>query len=113
MNFKNDRKYFWTMHARRKIRQYNLSPGLIKRILRNPDRVEEGIAQKTIAVMKDKSTKSQEREVWVMYQLLKSQRKKIISAWIYPGKTKPGKEIFIPDEVLLELERIRKKNKDE
>jgi hypothetical protein len=30
-------------------------------------------------------------------------KKKIISTWIYPGKTKPGAEIYVPDEVWLEL----------
>ena len=117
---KNDRKYFWTSHSKYKLVQYGLGPSVIKRVIRRPDRVEEGIAPETVAVMKDRSTKSQEKEVWVMYQRevksknlkVKSEdnfstgRIKIISAWIYPGKTKKGKEIFIPDDVLEELQKF-------
>ncbi len=102
---------------------------MVKRVIHTPDRVEEGIAPDTVAVMKDRSTKSQEKEMWVMYQRETKNQKsirqltdkkidsnlgefqnkvstgriKIISAWIYPGKTKKGKEIFIPDDTLAEL----------
>ena len=117
---KNDRKYFWTSHSKYKLIQYDLGPNVIKRVIRKPDRIEKGIAPDTVAVMKDRSTKSQERELWVMYQReiknrnfkLKSDdnffsgRMKIISTWIYPGKTKKGKQIFIPDDVLEELKKI-------
>jgi len=133
---KNDRKYFWTSHSKYKLVQYGLGPSVIKRVIRRPDRVEEGIAPDTVAVMKDRSTKSQEKEVWVMYQkefknqpclpagrkskikntnltnTIEGERRsstgriKIISAWIYPGKTKKGKEIFIPDDVLEELQKF-------
>lgn len=124
---KNDKRYFWTSHSRYKLVQYNLGPGIIKRIVRKPDRIEEGLAPNTVAVMKDRSTKSQEKEIWVMYQReskmqklkcknidlvsektkknISTGRLKIISAWIYPGKTKKGKEIFIPEDVLAELQK--------
>lgn len=101
---RNTAEYFWTMHSKKKLFQYALSPGVIKRALRFPDRKEEGIAEDTIAVMKDRSTKSVEKEIWVMYQKTSGMKKKIISAWIYPGKSpRNRKEIFIPEDVLAEL----------
>lgn len=126
---KNDRNYFWTMHSQRKLFQYGLSPNKIKRIIRYPDRKEEGIALDTIAVMQRKNKKNpQKGEIWVMYQRklkVKSEKLKvknekakvekdeklqagmgqikIISAWIYPAETPKGKEIFVPDEVWEEL----------
>jgi len=44
-----------------------------------------------------------------MYQMFKG-KKKIISAWIYPGKTEPGAEIYVPDEVWEELQKTNKFN---
>ena len=100
----NSAEYFWTMHSKKKLFQYALSPGIVKRILRFPDRKEEGIAEDTIAVMKDRSTKSTEKEVWVMYQQERGRKKKIISTWVYPGKSpRNRKEIFIPEDALAEL----------
>jgi hypothetical protein len=101
---KDCRNYLWTSHSKRKLFQYGLGPGLIKRVIRHPDRKEEGIAKNTVAVMKDKSTKAIKKEVWVMYQIVKG-KKRIISAWIYPGKTEPGAEIYVPDEVWEEITR--------
>jgi hypothetical protein len=102
---KNDNRHLWTSHSKYKLVQYNLGPGVVKRVIRTPDRIEDGIAPDTVAVMKDRSTKSQEKEMWVMYQKVKS-KIRIISTWIYPGKTKKGKEIFIPDDTLEELQRF-------
>ncbi len=103
---KDSLRYHWTFHAKGKLFQYGLSPNLIKRIIRHPDRCEEGIAKDTVAVMKRKDTKSAQKEAWVMYQK-SGQKKCIISAWIYPGQSPLGKEIFIPDEVWEELEGLR------
>jgi len=106
---KNCRRYFWTRHVQDKMRQYNLSPQSIKRVIKNPDRVEKGIAPRTVAVMQDRSSKTQTKELWVMYQLMSKQesgRKKIISAWIYPGKTKPREKIIIPAEVQAILDKL-------
>ena len=113
MNFiepKNCRNYLWTSHSKRKLFQYGLTPNGVKRIIKNPDRKEEGIAEKTVAVMKDKSTKSMQKEVWAMYQMIKG-KKRIISTWIYPGKTEPGAEIYVPDEVWEEITKNNKKLK--
>ena len=123
---KDDKFYHWTTHSKQKMMQYQISESLIKRIVRSPKRVEEGIAPKTFAVMQsfgaapaggearpgrqDKSKKKQ-KEVWVMYasgksKLQNSNSKVIISAWQYPGIPKPGKSISIPPDTLEELQRI-------
>ena len=122
---KNDRNYYWTIHSQRKLFQYGLTPNKIKRIIRYPDRKEEGVAPNTVAVMKRKNEKdSKKGEIWVMYQRnLKAQKlkiknenneniellagqMKIISAWVYPTETPKGKEIFIPDEAWEELQKV-------
>ena len=82
---------------------YGISESLIKRITRFPERTEEGIAPKTVAVMKPTSSKKQ--EVWVMYTGIGT-KKKIISAWRYPGVSPLGRKIPIPDEILQELENM-------
>ena len=130
---KNDDKYEWTNHVKEKMMYYHLSESLVKRVVRFPQRREEGIAPKTVAVMQShtrpkringKSVKGVE-ETWVMYQeiglraksvdhknkklgsalsALSSSKKRIISAWRYPGQSPIGKKIPIPDEILQELE---------
>ncbi len=100
---RSDQNYYWTRHCIGKIFQYGITANKIKRIIKYPDRKEEGIAEKTIAVMRQKSKKDHNKgEEWVMYQLRKS-KKIIISAWFYPAITPKGKQIFIPDEVWDEL----------
>ena len=41
-------------------------------------------------------------EIWLMYKDVKDFRK-IISAWRYPGISKPGEAIPIPEDIRLEL----------
>jgi len=100
----------WTKHSVEKMLQYQLSESRIKRVLHTPHRIEEGIAPETIAVMQSVGTKKHPKEIWVMYQIVKSKnsspsagRKKqkskkkmkeivkrkirIISVWRYPGVT--------------------------
>ena|SRR3989344_436158 len=100
---RNDYKYQWTQHVQDKMRYYGISESLIKRITRFPKRTEEGIAPKTVAVMQPTSNKKNPQEVWVMYVMMGDTKKKIISAWRYPGVSKIGKKIPIPDEILQEL----------
>jgi len=58
-----------------KMRQYGLSPQRVIRVIRNPQRTEEGIVSKTIAVMQPSSLKNKNgkkvwsQEIWAMYQL--------------------------------------------
>lgn len=50
-----DGKYIWTNHSRQKMRYYRLTESRVKRIIRHPTRVEEGILEKGIAVMQPAS----------------------------------------------------------
>ena len=123
LNFKlpkDDNKYEWTNHVKEKMVYYGISSSLVKRIVRFPKRKEEGIALRTIAVMQPRGSARTPQEIWVMYKELagkessKSQipisnfqtKKRIISAWRYPGISPVGKKIPIPDEILQELESI-------
>jgi len=109
-------KLFWTEHSKIKMRQYGLSKQKLLNILRTPERKERGIVDGTTAVMKTnkvfKKTISvfekkvhppkffNEKfrrakapgEIWLMYKDTKDFRK-IISAWRYPGISKPGEAI--------------------
>lgn len=103
----------WTKHSLEKMAFYNLSEQRVKRVLRHPQRIEKGIVEGTLASMQKAGTKKHPYEIWVMYQLKnedKSKNKKekkkkiiIISAWKYPGISKPGEEIPIPPDILEEI----------
>jgi hypothetical protein len=82
------------------MRQYGFSESRVKRVLHSPKRVEEGIAPKTVALMQSAGSSKHPYEIWVMVQEEK-RRRKIISAWRYPGTTKPREPL--PPEVLREL----------
>ncbi len=121
---KNTGEIFWTKHSAEKMRFYNLSENRIKRVLRNPDRKEKGIAPRTLALMQKTGSKKRPTEIWLMYQIIKSkvkspaltgrcspnsvgrQKLKVISAWRYPGISPKGKQIPIPDDILEELQKI-------
>jgi len=94
---------YWTRHSRDKMGYYRLSESRVKSVINYPDRVEEGIAPKTIAIMKAVTGVKHPYEVWVMVQEVKA-RRKIISAWRYPGQTSPGDPL--PPEILAELENV-------
>lgn len=82
------------------MRFYKLSEQRILRVLHSPSRIEEGIAPKTIAMMQSAGSGKHPYEIWTMIQETKIKRK-IISAWKYPGKTKRGDPL--PEEILREL----------
>ena len=92
------------------MRQYGLSKSRLLQLLRKPERKEEGIAPGTTAIMESRkiyssSAKQKNKvpgEVWLMYQDEKTIRK-VISAWRYPGVSKPGESIPIPEEIRQEL----------
>jgi len=126
---KNDDKYYWTNHVKEKIKFYGLSDSLIKRVIRFPERTEEGIAPDTIASLKTAGSKKNQYEIWVMYQIRKKAKKikdvhedtlnildklsideineiikykpqiVVISAWRYPGITEKKNEIPVPEDV--------------
>ena len=111
---KNDAKYSWTNHVFQKMQYYGLSESRIKRIVRFPKRLEEGIAPQTVAVMQPAGTKRYQ-EIWVMYKLAKratNDRKlltnnkqiKIITAWRYPGKS-PERDP-VPAEIIREIKAL-------
>jgi len=99
---KNDGKYFWTHHVYDKMRFYGLSENRIKRVIRFPKRIEEGIVLNTIAVMQPASTKKYQ-EIWVMYKLF-GKRIKIITAWRYPGKSPERNPV--PKEIIEEVRSL-------
>lgn len=101
---KDDKKYSWTRHVVGKMQYYRLSESIVKRIIRSPKRVENGVAENTIACMIPKKSKKPE-ELWVMYQQ-KGQRKHIITAWRYPGVSPIRDQIPIPQDILEELENL-------
>jgi len=70
-------------------------------VLHTPKRVEQGIAPDTAAMMQRAGTLKHPYEIWVMVQDTDKHRK-IISAWRYPGTTKPGEPL--PEEILREVE---------
>jgi hypothetical protein len=121
------RKLFWTEHSKIKMKQYGLSKQKLLGILYRPERKEQGIVPGTMAVMKtnkkfgsktvsmfrDKKEGNPPKaeafrrarapgEIWLMYRDVKDFRK-IISAWRYPGISKPGEEIPIPEDIRREL----------
>lgn len=97
---KKSKALFWTNHVRGKMKFYGLSEQRISRVLHNPSRIEEGIALNTFAIMQSAGSQKHPYEIWLMLQETKA-RRKIISAWKYPGRTKPGDPL--PEEVLRDL----------
>ncbi len=101
---KKEESFFWTKHVRQKMRQYHLSEKRVLRILKKPDRKEQGIAEGTIAHMQITGTKKHPTEVWMMYQVLKKPKGiKVISAWRYPGRTPKNQRPIIPEDILQDL----------
>lgn len=112
------KKIHWTEHSKIKMRQYGLSKTKLLNLLDKPERKERGIAPGTMAVMKTnrkfiskkillvktgwQKPKPSPGEIWLMYKDIKNFRK-IISAWRYPGVSKPGEEIPVPEEIRWEL----------
>ncbi len=85
------------------MRYYNLSESRVKRAIRNPTRVEEGIAPGTIAAMQTAGSKKHPHEIWVMI-VDTPERRRIISAWRYPGITKSGGPL--PGAILKEFSEV-------
>lgn len=130
---KNDSKYTWTSHAWMKMRYYGISEQRIKRIVRFPARIEEGIAEDTIAAMCPYGTSPAGRqsngapayrgEIWVMYKIVDGKKggsdshdktEKSIANYFLPSKKikvitawrYPGqsaKRDPIPAEILAEI----------
>jgi hypothetical protein len=92
---KDNDKYRWTNHIVRKMMHYRLTPSRVLRIVRAPERLEEGVAPGTVAGMHSTGSKAKPTEIWAMWRdekkrkssagPLASPRKIIITAWRYPG----------------------------
>ncbi len=109
---KNNEKYYWTDHVYGKMVQYGISEQTVRRIIRNPERVEEGIAEDTIAVMQTRGNK-QSYELWVMYASPKISEKSnklskvtVITVWRYPGISPVRDIVPIPQDIVDELNII-------
>lgn len=99
-------KFIWTHHSKEKMRYYRLTESRVKRIIRHPARVEEGIFEGAIAVMSPAEGKKYS-EIWALYLLAKTKDEKkikIITAWRYPGRS-PERDP-IPQEILREIKNI-------
>ncbi|HNU97000.1 MAG TPA: hypothetical protein PLF70_00915 [Candidatus Portnoybacteria bacterium] len=110
---RNTKHFEWTMHVVSKMKQYNLSESRVKRIINNPQRIEHGVAPKTIAVMQPNSSKHS-YEFWAMYQTINPKPKslnpkkiRIITAWKYPGKSPIRGPIPVPEDIWEELSKIK------
>jgi hypothetical protein len=118
------KKLLWTEHSKIKMKQYGLSKQKLLGILYKPERKEQGIVPGTTAVMKTNKvffkvkqislSKAWQRprkapgEIWLMYKDIKTAMvptRKIISAWRYPGISKPGESIPIPEDIKNDLIR--------
>lgn len=107
-----NKKLYWTEHSKSKMRQYGLSRNKLMNLIYRPERKEKGIVPGTTALMKSNKSYSKKLpvrtsrktsgEIWLMYKDVKELRK-IISAWRYPGISKPGEQIPIPEEIRREL----------
>ncbi len=114
MQFKpprNTRYLKWTKYVAKKMMFYGLSAGKIKSVLSRYKRKEKGVAPNTIAVMQKSGTRKRPQEIWVMYQDkesfhggIKETTRVIITAWRYPGISKPREQIPLPEGLLSELE---------
>jgi len=106
---KNDKHFTWTDHSKTKMIQYFISESKIRSVISKHDRLEGGIAPKTVAVMKRNDKGKKKEELWVMYQKTGNkkigERMNIISVWRYPGVS-PKKEVPIPEDVVKELEGL-------
>ena len=118
------KKLHWTEHSKIKMRQYGLSKYKLINLIAKPERLEKGIAPGTLAVMQTNKSRNyaethpakeqgsrgagaekrgkHKGEIWLMYKDIKNERK-LISAWRYPGISKPGDQIPIPEEIRKEL----------
>lgn len=104
------------------MKQYGLSKQKLIGILYEPERKEQGIVPGTTAVMKTNKTffkakqvtlkqawqnhpwgtRKAPGEIWLMYKDVKTAMvptRKVISAWRYPGVSKPGEAIPVPEDI--------------
>ncbi|MDD5290242.1 MAG: hypothetical protein PHT40_03545 [Patescibacteria group bacterium] len=110
---KDNDKFSWTKHSIQKMKFYGLTSQRVVRIINHPERTEEAIVPGCIAVMQSLGTK-RKTEMWVMFKtqnpinktqgktIINTKKRKIISAWRYPGVS-PKRQVPIPEDILEEL----------
>lgn len=96
-------KFLWTDHVHQKMQYYKLSPQIIKRVIRYPDRSEVGVIENGVAVMRVSSSKKYS-EIWTMYVIPNSYQIRIITAWRYPARSSSRDPV--PAEILQEIKTI-------
>ncbi|MBU2101500.1 DUF4258 domain-containing protein [Patescibacteria group bacterium] len=97
------KELFWTKHAIEKMKYYRLGESRVRRVIKSYERIEEGIADDTVALMQRTGSGKGEHEIWVMVADKEKQRR-VVSAWRYPGKTEPGEPL--PEEILKEFKEV-------
>jgi hypothetical protein len=109
---KDDHKFRWTNHVVRKMQYYGLTPSRVLRVIRAPERTEDGVAEGTLAAMQTAGTKAKPWEVWVMWKELAKpsgplgvSKRVVITAWRYPGVSPVRERVPIPSDIVAELER--------
>ena len=115
---KDNDRYRWTRHVVRKMMHYRLTPARVMRVVRAPERLEEGVAPGTLAGMQRAGSKAKPTEVWAMWReeglkrtafetkagVATQPRRIIITAWRYPGTSPVRSKVPFPEDVLSELE---------
>lgn len=94
--------FFWTQRAHEKMRRYRLTEARVKRIIRHPRRVEEGILAGAVACMQPAGG-AQYSEIWTMYVVSENQIR-VITAWRYPGKS-PARDP-VPAAIMQEVSHL-------
>ncbi len=89
--------YVWTRHSEFKMKQYALSQQRVRRIIRHPDRVEKSIVPRMVAVMQIAGTSKNRQEIWVMYEVVKSQKLQVESKNVQPGKAISNSQLPTPN----------------
>lgn len=102
---KDSHQISWTKHCKEKMKFYSLSEAMVRNVLLRPKRKEAGIVEGTKAQMRQAGSKKRPQEIWIMYQLLKNGALRMISAWRYPGVSKPKDPVPVPPDILEELEK--------
>jgi len=77
-----------------------LSESRVLRVIHSPHRIEEGVAEKTVAMMQRTGKAPKGHEIWTMFQDRGVERR-VISAWRYPGVS--PKRGPLPKEVTEEI----------
>lgn len=108
MLLKNTERFHWTNHVSHKMLFYRLSEGRIRRVIANPKRREDGVAPNTVALMQRNDTPKRKEEIWVMIQTRGQGtgyrgQVVVISAWRYPGISKIGDDIPMPEGLREEI----------